>query len=633
MSRKQRYDSSDLEVLTGLDPVRRRPGMYTDTQSPDHLAQEVIDNSVDEALAGFAHTLSVTLHGDGSLTVADDGRGMPVDQHPELGRSGVEVILTVLHAGSKFGESVYRFSGGLHGVGVSVVNALSRRLEVWIRRGGGEFYMAFEDGTPVTPLVRVGSVPRGETGTRIRFWVNERYFENPHLAADRLVPLLRAKAVLLPGLVVTLVEETSGRSQRWCYEAGLSTYLEETLTGRVLLPETPFVGHFRSDRAEATFALAWENGGSGHGSLTESFVNLIPTPQGGTHLAGLKTGLLAAIREFCDYRGLAPRDIKLVAEDVFQGLNYVLSLKLREVEFSGQLKEKLNSREAASFVSGVVKDGFSLWLHQSPSQGEPIARQVVGHAIARQRRESQVARKKPTASLALPGKLADCTGGDLEETELFLVEGDSAGGSARQARDRTFQAILPLRGKILNTWETSAGEVLDSAEIRDLATALGIPPGATDLAGLRYGRVCILADADSDGAHIATLLCALFVRHFPELIRQGRLYVAMPPLYRIDVGPAVYYALDEGEKSGILDRLQAEGRREKVQVTRFKGLGEMNPDQLRETTLAPETRRLVRLSWEMARETEEILDRLLSRRRAADRRVWLENEGRFAVPL
>ncbi len=634
MPRKQRYDSSDLEVLTGLDPVRRRPGMYTDTQSPDHLAQEVIDNSVDEALAGFARTLTVTLHADASLTVADDGRGMPVDPHPELGRSGVEVILTVLHAGSKFGESVYRFSGGLHGVGVSVVNALSRRLEVRVRRDGSEFHMAFAEGTPITPLVRLGPVPRGETGTRIRFWVNERYFENPHLAADRLVPLLRAKAVLLPGFVVSLCDEMGGRSHRWCYEAGLATYLEETLAGRGLLPDHPFVGHFRSDRAEAAFALAWENGGAGHGSVTESFVNLIPTPQGGTHLTGLKTGLLAALREFCDYRGLAPRDIKLTAEDVFQGLNYVLSVKLREVEFSGQLKEKLNSREAASFVSGVVKDGFSLWLHQSPAQGEPIARQMVAHAVARQRRESQVARKKPIASLALPGKLADCTGENLEETELFLVEGDSAGGSARQARDRTFQAILPLRGKILNTWESNSGEVLDSAEIRDLATALGIQPGVSDLAGLRYGRICILADADSDGAHIATLLCALFVRHFPEIIRQGRLYVAMPPLYRIDAGAAVYYALDEGEKTGILDRLQAEGRREKFQVTRFKGLGEMNPEQLRETTLAPETRRLVRLRWETtARETEEILDRLLSRRRAADRRVWLENEGRFAVPL
>ncbi len=633
MPRKPRYDSSDLEVLTGLDPVRRRPGMYTETQSPDHLAQEVIDNSVDEALAGFAHRLAVTLHADGSLTVADDGRGMPVDRHPELGRSGVEVILTVLHAGSKFGESVYGFSGGLHGVGVSVVNALSRRLEVWVRRGGGEFHMAFADGEPVSPLVRTGPVPRGETGTRIRFWVNERYFENPHLSVDRLIPLLRAKAVLLPGLAVTLVEEASGRSERWYYEAGLTTYLAEALAGHALLPETPFVGHFRSERAEAAFALAWESGGSGPGAVTESFVNLIPTPQGGTHLVGLKSGLLAALREFCEYRGLMPRDIKLAAEDVTQGLNYVLSLKLRDVEFSGQLKEKLNSREAVSFVSGVVKDGFSLWLHQSPALGEPIARGAVGHAIARQRRDSQVARKKPTAALALPGKLADCAGESLEETELFLVEGDSAGGSARQARDRAFQAILPLRGKILNTWETGSGEVLDSAEIRDLATALGVQPGTPDLTGLRYGRICILADADSDGAHIATLLCALFVRHFPEIIRQGRLYVAMPPLYRIDVGPTVYYALDEEEKSGILDRLQAEGRREKVQVTRFKGLGEMNPEQLRETTLAPETRRLVRLSWDAVRETEEILDRLLSRRRAADRRLWLENEGRFAVPL
>ena len=627
-----RYDSRDLEVLTGLDPVRRRPGMYTDTTAPDHLAQEVIDNSVDEALAGHARNLAVTIHSDGSLSVADDGRGMPIDLHPELGRSGVEVIFTVLHAGSKFSEKIYQFSGGLHGVGVSVVNALSQRLEVWVRRGGGEYHMAFKGGVPERPLTRIASAPRGESGTRIRFWVDPGYFEDPRFSRDILIRGLRAKAVLLPGFTVSLKDELTGESSQWRYEAGLGTYLRESLHEHIQIPVPPFVGHFRSERAEATFALGWNADGGGS-QVAESYVNLIPTPQGGSHLAGLRTGLLEALREFCDYRNLLPKGVRLAADDVFHSLNYVLSVKLREVEFSGQLKERLNSREATGFVSGVVKDGFSLWLHQSPALGEPIARLIVNHALERMRTETQVARKKPTAGLALPGKLADCAGGDLEETELFLVEGDSAGGSARQARDRLFQAVLPLRGKILNTWESDAPEILQSVEIRDLATALGIEPGSPDLSRLRYGRICILADADSDGAHIATLLCALFVRHFPAIIHNGRLYVAMPPLYRIDVGQAIHCALDEAEKAGILDRLPAEGRREKIQVTRFKGLGEMNPIQLRETTMAPETRRLIRLTVDDVRETEAILDLLLARRRATDRRGWIEDKGRFATVL
>ncbi len=606
--------------------------MYTETSAPDHLAQEVIDNSVDEALAGHARSLAVTLHADHSLTVADDGRGMPVDLHPELGRSGVEVIFTVLHAGSKFGEKIYRFSGGLHGVGVSVVNALSRRLEVWVRRGGGEYYMAFEAGTPQSPLTQIGRTPRGESGTRIRFWVDPGYFENSRFSREILIRVLRAKAVLLPGFAVSLVDESTGESWQWRYEAGLGTYLCEVMPASVRIPEPPFVGHFRSERAEATFALAWQADGTPSG-LTESYVNLIPTPQGGSHVSGLRSGLLEAVREFCDYRNLISRGVKLTADDVFRSLNYVLSVKLREVEFSGQLKERLNSREATGFVSGVAKDGFSLWLHQSPKLGEPIAQLIVNHALQRMRTETQIARKKPAAGLALPGKLADCAGGHLEETELFLVEGDSAGGSARQARDRLFQAVLPLRGKILNTWESDAPEILQSVEIRDLATAVGVEPGSPDLSRLRYGRICILADADSDGAHIATLLCALFVRHFPELIRQGRLYVAMPPLYRIDVGQTIFYALDDAEKVGILDRVQAEGRREKVQVTRFKGLGEMNPIQLRETTMAPETRRLIRLTWSDVRETEAVLDLLLARRRASDRREWIEEKGCFATVL
>ena len=625
------YDASAIEVLTGLEPVRRRPGMYTDTSRPNHLAQEVVDNSVDEALAGHATHVAVTLHPDGSLSVSDNGRGMPVDVHPGEKVSGVEVILTRLHAGGKFSQKNYQFSGGLHGVGVSVVNALSKHLEVWVRRAGVEYNMAFADGAPVSDLEVVGEVPKRATGTTLRFWPDPQFFDSPRFSVPRLQHVLKAKAVLCPGLRVSFRDEATGEEQEWLYQEGLAAYLQEANQGLESIPAVPFVGSFRSEREAVDWALAWlPEGGEG---LSESYVNLVPTPLGGTHVSGLRSGLLEAMREFCEFRNLLPRGVKLAPDDVWERCTYVLSVKLAEPQFSGQTKERLSSRECAAFVSGVVKDALSLWLNQHPETGEQIAEIAVASAQRRLRASRQVVRKRVTSGPALPGKLADCTGQELERTELFLVEGDSAGGSAKQARDRTFQAILPLRGKILNTWEVEPEAVLASQEVHDIAVAVGVDPASSDLSGLRYGKVCVLADADSDGAHIATLLCALFVRHFRPLVEAGHVFVAMPPLYRIDVGKDVYYALDDGEKQGILDRIAAEGRRGKVSVQRFKGLGEMSPLQLRETTMAPDTRRLLQLMVEPGDDTDSLMDMLLAKRRAADRRSWLETKGNLAEVL
>ncbi len=622
------YNAADIEVLSGLEPVRKRPGMYTDTSRPNHLAQEVIDNSVDEALAGHATHIEVVLHADGSLSVRDDGRGMPVDIHPEQGRPGVEVILSTLHAGGKFSSRAYRFSGGLHGVGVSVVNALSRRLEVWVRRDGREYHLAFAGGELVEPLREVGRVPRRQTGTTLRFWPDPSYFDSPRFSVARLRHVLRAKAVLCPGLRITFRDERSGEEQEWCYRDGLRDYLLEAVGAVPRLPESPFTGRMEGDTEAAEWALLWlPEGGE---TVTESYVNLIPTPQGGTHVNGMLTGLNEEALEFCEFRNLLPRGVRLTPDDVWERLSFILSVKLADPQFSGQTKERLSSREAAPFVSGVVKDAFSLWLNQHAGQGEEIARLAIASAQRRQRASRKVVRKKVTSGPALPGKLADCAAQDLTRTELFLVEGDSAGGSAKQARDREFQAIMPLRGKILNTWEVDPDQVLASQEIHDISVAIGVEPGSGDLQGLRYGKICILADADSDGAHIATLLCALFLRHFRPLVEAGHVYVAMPPLYRIDVGKEKYYALDDAEKEGVLNRIRAEGRKGKVTVTRFKGLGEMNPLQLRETTMAPDTRRLVQLVVAPDDGTESVIDMLLARKRAADRKAWLERKGNLA---
>ncbi len=619
------YNASEIEILSGLDPVRKRPGMYTDTARPNHLAQEVIDNSVDEVIAGHADTIGVTLHKDGAMTVSDNGRGMPVDLHPEEGVSGVEVILTRLHAGGKFSSKNYRFSGGLHGVGVSVVNALSESLEVAIKRGGQEYRMTFAHGEKASELEVLGKVGRQNTGTTIRFRPDPRYFDSAKFSVSRLKRLLRAKAVLAPGLTIRFHDENSGEKAEWYYEAGLRDYLLGEFQGIEVLPREPFMGHMEGNAEAVDWAVLWlPEGGE---PVTESYVNLVPTAQGGTHVNGFRTGLTDAIREFCEFRNLVPRGVKISPDDVWDRVSYVLSVKLADPQFSGQTKERLSSRECAAFVSGVVKDSFSLWLNQHVESGEAIAMLAINHAQARLRAGRKVARKKAASGPALPGKLADCTAQDPGSAELFLVEGDSAGGSAKQARDRQFQAIMPLRGKILNTWEVEPGDVLASQEVHDISVAIGVEPGSHDLSKLRYGKICILADADSDGAHIATLLCALFVRHYRPLIKAGHVYVAMPPLYRIDIGKEVYYALDDAEKQGILDRIAAEKKKGKINVQRFKGLGEMNPMQLRETTIAPDTRRLVQLTIDAEDDTNQIMDMLLAKKRAADRKAWLEEMG------
>jgi topoisomerase-4 subunit B len=624
----QGYDASDIEVLTGLEPVRKRPGMYTDTARPNHLALEVIDNGVDEAIAGFASKLDVVLHKDGSLSVTDDGRGMPVDVHPEEQITGVELILTRLHAGGKFSDKNYRFSGGLHGVGVSVVNALSKNLEVWIRRGGQEYNMAFAGGEKKSELEVVGSVGKRNTGTTIRFWPNPRYFDSAKISVPRLKHALRAKAVLCPGLKVRFDDEASGEREEWFYEDGLSNYLVDALEGLARIPEEPFLGSFEGNSEAADWAAVWlPEGGDGP---QESYVNLIPTTQGGTHVNGFRAGLLEALREYCEFRSLLPRGVKLAPDDVWERLSFVLSVKVTDPQFTGQTKDRLSSRECAAFVSGITKDSFSLWLNQHPESGDRIAEIAISNAQLRLRSRKKVVRKKITSGPALPGKLSDCTSQDAARTELFLVEGDSAGGSAKQARDREFQAVMPLRGKILNTWEVEPGEVLGSQEVHDISVAIGVDPGSSNLEGLRYGKICILADADSDGAHIGALLCALFMRHFAPLVEQGHVYVAMPPLYRIDIGKEVFYALDDDEKKGTLDRIAAEKRKGRVSVQRFKGLGEMNPMQLRETTIAPATRRLVQLTTEAGDGTHQTMDMLLAKKRATDRKSWLEKKGDLA---
>lgn len=622
------YTAESIEVLTGLEPVRKRPGMYTDTSRPNHLAQEVIDNSVDEALSGHARNIDVLLRKDGWIEVSDDGRGMPVDIHPEEGVPGVILILTRLHAGGKFNNDNYQFSGGLHGVGVSVVNALSQHLEVEIKRDGKIYSCSFVDGECVSELAETGTVGKRNTGTKVSFLPDPQFFDSVKFSIPKLVHVLRAKAVLCPGLQVSFKDEKSGEKQEWHYEDGLTDYLLEATQGFEAIPVAPFTRSFTGKTEAVDWAVQWLPEG---GELTtESYVNLIPTAQGGTHVNGLRTGLIDALREYCDLRSLVPRGIKLTADDLWDKCCYVLSAKLRDPQFSGQTKERLSSRECAAFVSQVAKDSFSLWLNQHTEEADQLAQFAIANAQTRLRTSKKVARKKIASGPALPGKLSDCASQDLDRTELFLVEGDSAGGSAKQARDREFQAILPLRGKILNTWEIDAGEILASVEIHNISVALGIEPNSADLSGLRYGKVCILADADSDGLHIATLICALFVRHFRALVDAGHVYVAMPPLFRIDIGHDVYYALDESERQGILDTIDAEKKKGKVVVQRFKGLGEMNPLQLRETTMDPDARRLVRLAVNSGDGTEKMLDMLLAKKRSPDRKSWLEKKGNLA---
>jgi len=623
------YTAEAIEVLMGLDPVRHNPGMYTDTSHPNHLAHEVIDNSVDEAIAGHAKQIDVTLYKDGSLGVIDDGRGMPVDIHSQHKVSGVELILTRLHSGAKFSKKTYEFSGGLHGVGISVVNALSKELIVRVKKNGDVHEMSFNDGNAKGKLKVVDTCDKRESGTSIRFWPDEKYFDVNKFNIPALLATLRAKAVLCPGLQVTFFDEKKNERQSWCYEDGLKSYLLDSLQNCEQCPIEPFMGHFTGETESVDWALTWlPNGEVG---VTESYVNLIPTAQGGTHVNGLRGGLLEAVREFCEIHKLLARGIKLTAEDIWEQCRYILSIKLQHAQFAGQTKERLTARQAAVFVSGVVKDALSLWLNQHVELGKQLVELFIVNAQKRMRSEKIVTRKKVTAGPALPGKLTDCSRQDTEGCELFLVEGDSAGGSAKQARDRTFQAVMPLRGKILNTWEVSSEEVLASAEVHDIAVAIGVDPGSDDLTSLRYGKICILADADSDGAHIATLLCALFLKHFRPLVQAGHVHVAMPPLYRVDVGKSVFYALDDDEKEGILNRITAENIKGKVNIQRFKGLGEMNPLQLRETTMSVVTRRLVQLTLADNPKEENIMDMLLAKKRAGDRKDWLENKGDLAI--
>ncbi len=620
------YDSSAIEVLTGLEPVRKRPGMYTNTDRPNHLVQEVVDNSVDEAIAGHCKKIDVTLYKDGSVEVADNGRGMPTDLHPEEGVPGVEVIMTRLHAGGKFSNKNYRFSGGLHGVGISVVNALSKNVEVWVKRGGVEYNMGFSNGVKTNDLEQIGTVGQRNTGTIIRFWPDEAFFDTPRVHAARLCRLLRAKAVLCPGLTINFEDEAKPENnQSWYYEDGLKAYLMGALGDNERIPEQGFQGKEGNSDEEVEWIVAWS--AESAELITESYVNLIPTAQGGTHVNGLRLGLTEAIREFCDFRNLLPKGVKLSPDDVWAQCQYVLSVRMKDPQFSGQTKEKLSSREVSLFISTKVKDAFALWLNANLEMGERIAMVAIENAQSRMKSAKKITRKKVTAGPALPGKLADCSSEDIDVTELFLVEGDSAGGSAKQARNRETQAIMPLRGKILNTWEVESAQVLASQEVHDISVALGVDPGSDNLDGLRYGKICILADADSDGLHIATLLCALFVKHFRALVEAGHLYVAMPPLYRIDVAKQVYYALDDAEHDQIIAKIKAEKPRAKIDVQRFKGLGEMNPGQLRETTMQEETRRLVQMTIGMGDGTAKTMDMLLGKKQVPARKTWLSSKG------
>ena len=622
------YDSKSIEVLSGLDPVRKRPGMYTDISSPNHLIREVIDNSIDEALVGFCSKIKLILSKQGSISIFDDGRGMPVDKHPEHKLTGVELILCKLHAGAKFSGEDYNFSGGLHGVGVSVVNALSKNLSVEIKRDGKQFEMFFEGGEKKSDLKQVGEVGPRNTGTAIHFEPDPQYFETVKINKESLKHLLKAKAVLCPGLTIKYVDEKKEERISWNYENGLISYLVESSEGVDLLLEESISCSKIADDNALDFVLNWSTQPVKN-LMSESYVNLIPTTQGGSHLNGFKGGLLDAVKEFCEFRNLIPKGLKITADDVIQYSTFVVSSKLTNPQFSGQTKERLDSKDHQAFVATTTKDILSIWFNQHTEEGEKLAELAIISAQARIKETKVVDRKKSFQGLALPGKLSDCNSTDLNETELFFVEGDSAGGSAKQSRERKFQAIMPLKGKILNTWDLESSEIIKSAEIKDIATAIGVNPGSPDIDSLRYGKICILADADSDGLHIATLLCALFLRHFKPLILAGHIYVAMPPLFRIDCAKEVFYALDEAEKDSIIKKLKLKKGKPKIEIQRFKGLGEMNPSQLRETVMDPKTRRLVQLTVRPSENVNSMMDLLLSKKNAGARKEWLERRGKI----
>jgi topoisomerase-4 subunit B len=624
------YDSESIEVLSGLDPVRKRPGMYTDTSCPNHLIQEVLDNSIDEALAGYCSKIKVTLHKEGVISVIDDGRGMPVDIHPEHKVSGVELIMCKLHAGAKFSGEDYNFSGGLHGVGVSVVNALSKNLSVEIKRDSHRFEMTFGGGEKTSDLKKVGDIGPRNTGTSISFVPDPQYFETIKIEKNTLKHLLKAKAVLCPGLTIEYQDDTKNEKLSWNYENGLMSYLSESSGDIELLLEESISCSKSGKNNALDFVLNWSTKPAKN-LMNESYVNLIPTAQGGSHLNGFKAGLLESVKEFCEFRNLIPKGLKITADDVVQHSTFVISSKLTNPQFAGQTKERLDSKDHQAFVNSTTKDILSIWFNQHTEEGEKLAELAIASAQARTKEIKVVDRKKTFQGPALPGKLSDCNSTDLNETELFFVEGDSAGGSAKQSRERKFQAIMPLRGKILNTWDLESSEIMKSVEIKDIATAIGVNPGSSDIDSLRYGKICILADADSDGLHIATLLCALFLRHFKPLIQAGHIFVAMPPLFRIDCAKEIFYALDEDEKDSIVKKLKTKPGKPKIDIQRFKGLGEMNPSQLRETVMDPKTRRLVQLTITSTDNVNSMMDLLLSKKNAGARKEWLEKRGKIVT--
>jgi topoisomerase IV subunit B len=638
-SLSREYNAQSIEVLKGLDPVKHRPGMYTDTSGPDHLAFEVIDNSVDEAIAGYAEHIDLVLKADGSVIVTDNGRGMPVDIHPEEKISGVELIMSTLHAGAKFSNKDYNYSGGLHGVGVSVVNALSSQLSVHIKRDGYLYHIAFKNGFKTKDLSIVKEIEKNETGTSVHFYPNYSYFEKADFSKTALKTVLKSKAVLCNGLTTTFLDEASGEKSIWQYKQGINEYLEEYFKDIDCLLGKAFTGDIKTEDIQISFAVNWSTT-SGIASLPipqESYVNLIHTRLGGTHINGFRAGLLESIKDFCKFRNLMPKGMYLNPEDIWDNIGYILSVKLSDVQFSGQTKERLSSGHCSHLVMIQIRDAFTLWLNQNIEDGEKLIQAVIENAKNRIAKATSVSRKKSNNGMSLPAKLADCTNSDKSSREIFFVEGDSAGGSARQARDRRFQAIMPLRGKILNTWDLTSSQIIESKEIIDIARVLGVMPGSEDISGLRYNKICILADADSDGLHIATLLCALFLKHFLPVVKQGHVFIAMPPLFRINLGKEIYYALDESEKNNILKRISqrkknGQKKTDKIHIQRFKGLGEMNPAQLRETTIAPDSRRLIQLcvdndSEEGLKAAVEVMDILLGKKRIKDRKIWIENNG------
>jgi len=627
---KKKYTSSDIEVLKGIEPVQKRPGMYTDTSNPNHLVQELIDNSVDEAISGFCNEIIITFHDDNSISVEDNGRGMPVDLHPKHKKPGVEVIMTNLHSGAKFSEKNYKFSGGLHGVGVSVVNALSESLKLKIIRDkdSKEYAMSFVNGSISQKLTSKKKTTNKKHGTTVTFKANSKYFDSLDLNVKEILRLIKAKSILQPKLRLKVIDEKYGTgSQDFFHEGNLKDYLVEA-TNDEYVPQETYYGKIDLNDYAVEWSTIWLNESSE--PLQESYVNLIPTVFGGTHVNAFRSGMIEAMREFCVRRNLLPKNLKLSPEDIWKNVSFILSFKMSNPQFSGQTKGKLQSNNILSSLTSQLKDKFELWLNKHSETGDLIATIAIKNAQNRLASSNIDSKKNNNKSILLPSRLSDCTLKDIKVTELFLVEGDSAGGSAKQARDRSCQAILPLRGKILNTWELTSDKIKESKEVKDIATSIGVDPGSNDISKLRYGKICVLADADSDGLHIATLLTALFYQHFRPLIEAGHIYIAKPPLFRIDYKKTTYYVVDEKEKDNLLKKLKITEDSNGISITRFKGLGEMNPSQLRETTLSKKSRKLIELTLSTGNKDKTLMDMLLSKKKSPDRKLWLEKKGDLA---